>query len=222
MKCVICAKAEITGGQVCPGCGAREVDRLDDIARWHDALAEHLEPGASVAQRVSGSREAPLPLRVDPLDLSLSARQPAVPESYAGQRADQIGLLSAASVLDGWVRDWRDVRAQREHLPVPTVPVLVGWLRVRLDWALVSHPAIDEYSREIRDLHSALRDACEEKAAPPERLWTPCRDCSQLTLARHPGHDFPVKCADCGLSMTEETYTQWSRLYAAAVKEEAA
>ena len=214
MKCVIDGVTELEAGQVCRRCEYREADRLDQIVTMHAQLGDWLEPGTTAVQRVSGSREAPLPLRVDVLDLAAPARVLRI----RGYFDDQMGEIAVASVLDSWVRDWIDLRShggRGENLPVPVVATLAVWLRNRLPWAVVEHLAIDEYSGEIQALWYSLRRAVGDMPVHPERLWTPCRDCEQLTLARHPGEDRPIRCVNCRLAWTEDDYNQWTKLVAA-------
>lgn len=119
-------------------------------------------PGRSSAEKVSGSREAPLPLRVDPLDLTMPARQASAEVKYRGDWShlggdpDQVGHLSVATELDFWVTDWRAWRDRGEHPPDPTVSALTHWLLVRLDdcW---THPAVVEFAGAVQRLVKMLR-----------------------------------------------------------------
>lgn len=156
--CVICRRNLPRYGMVCTACHIRVDDLLGEIADLYATLPEHLERGrVAGGQKVSGSREAPLPLRIDPLDLSMPAREPNPTPQSRLHPEDHAGAMSVASRLDSWVRDWREVRAMSEHPPDPTVVVLVGWLRNRLDWACDHHPAVDEFAVEMRQVHGALR-----------------------------------------------------------------
>jgi hypothetical protein len=168
-------------------------------------------PGQTQGQRVSGSREAPLPLRVDPLDLTLPARAAAIHDVLG----DQIGHLSVASVLDSWVREWRETRDMRETPPGATVAELAGWLGNRLDWACSLHPAVDEFAREIRQLHRTIERTVGVNEVRPEHLDVPCRRCDLLDLHRLPGQD-RVECGSCGDLLTEAEYSRWCGLLAGA------
>lgn len=76
MKCLICDKTDLEPdtGRVCLKCARLEHRRLREIPGFWALLPLAIEPGASAGQRVGGTREAPLPLRVDPLDLAMPAR----------------------------------------------------------------------------------------------------------------------------------------------------
>lgn len=147
--------------------------RKDGEKRWvrepgHDPVSAELPThanGAAVGgQHVSGSREAPLPVRVDTIDLTLPANVSPLRPDRRGVIwiDDQTGRVSAATILDTWARDWADGRGLGEYLPAATVPALAAWLANRTDWAGEHHPAIDEYAKEIRDLLGALRAAVGE------------------------------------------------------------
>jgi hypothetical protein len=257
-----------------------------------DAVAERLPAGPVAGDagqpRVTGSREAPLPLPVDQLDIALPERQGSVPATYvpatvlenvkvnhryiridiihkpdgstetvpvyvvdeltAQQRRprldsqgrqilvdgrDQVGHISTATILDSWVRSWRDARnlehateaqasgevaIRGEVLPAPTVPHLANWLQVRLGWACDSYEEIAECVRELRFLRVVLRGIAREDPPKPEHLWTPCKRCDLITLWRNPEEAYPVTCHSCGSMMTVSEYEDWSRLVAGANK----
>jgi len=193
-------------------------DILDDIARIYPLL--ELELGTAGSDpHVTGSREAPLPLSVDVLDLTAEARTGALTPigRELARRGDQIGYLSAATTLDTWVRDWRDLRDRSEGPPEPTVPVLATWLRVRLDWAADCHSAVDEFVVDIRNLRGVLKALAGERPPKPKRLVAPCIGCGQLAMFRVPGEDYAVECRnpDCERIYTEAEYEQLTKIEAA-------
>lgn len=168
-----------------------------------EAAASHAQTTSSGTPRVSGSREAPLPLRVDVLDLTMPARGGTVHDLHG----DQIGHVAVASVLDQWVEDWREHRDRGERRPEPpTVVVLVDWLGKRLGDACDDHPAIDEFAADVRRLCRVLRMVTGDGPARPERLPAPCPGCDLLALTRdHAG----VRCRACGEDWTEGQYAEW-------------
>ena len=213
--CVVCQLPDRTPerGQVCEPDRARIGHNLRDIARLYPLI--DLQPGRSAGgSRPAGKPGSRLPLAVDPLDLTMPARN----GSVIDPRGDQIGHISVASVLDSWVRDWCEMRG--ENLPVPTVPVLVDWLSNRLGWACDEHSAVDEFAGEIKHLHSTLRTVCRETEPKPERIWVPCPRCDLLTLRRTPGDAYPVRCVSgsCEYARTEDEFREYVGLCAAAVK----
>lgn len=221
MKCVIDGETDIETGQVCRRCERIEAQRLDDIVAMHARLGDHLEPGSSTGQRVSGSREAPLPLRVDVLDLTLPARVTHI----RGYFDDQMGVISVASVLDFWVRDWISYpQCPGDHLPVPVVATLADWLRKRLAvWAAEHHPAMDEYSGEIEALWYALRNAVGDAPQPRQMcVGVPCKRCDQMALYREDDGSGDVRCGGCRHVISADEYMSWTRLVSANAKEIAA
>ena len=213
--CVVCTHRAPERGMVCEGCRTWTDGILRDIAELHAQLPDALMPGAASHEHVSGTPEAPLPLQVAPLDLSMPARALTLTAAGRAHRDDQTGDLSVASVLDSWVRDWHGY-LYRERLPLPTVPRLVRWLRDRLHWACDNHPAIDECVAELRDLRGRLRLVLEQTAPKGELLRVPCSKCDQLTLFRKPGDD-RVHCQDddCAAILYPDEYERWTQLLAA-------
>jgi len=212
--CVIDQRRQYERAAVCNGCRTWLDRTLVEIVELYALLPANLLPGQAHGQRVSGSREAPLPLRVDPLDLMMPAR---AAEPTAAARAfpeDQMGDLSVASRLDSWVCDWRSSIRCGDIRPPPTVEELVRWLRVWLEEACDSHRAIDEFAEEMRELVHGLRVATGRNAVHPElKKGVPCRECERLALFRKPGSDF-IECGSCGLLLTPEEYERWTALIA--------
>lgn len=200
---------------VCGGCRSRLRSLLAEGREIY--LTLDASPGSGVGQRVSGSREPALPVRVTVVDLTMPARVGVVHDP----NHDQTGHPGVASVLDCWVRDWRGYRRAGEGLPTPTAPELFGWLAVRLDWACDVHPAIDEFASEMRALVAALHAAAGAGQARPEPCdGVPCRRCDLLTLVRLADGSGDVECAnpDCRVLYGRQDYEQWCRLVASPLK----
>lgn len=179
-----------------------------------DPIAHHTTAapvsGQAKGGRVTGSTERRLPVRVDPLDLAAPVRSGEVHDEYG----DQTGRLSVATVLDQWVRDWRDHRGKGEGLPDPTVPALASWLVLRCDEACDDHPAIDEFFEEIRTLHAALRGVLGLIDVPDYKKGIPCPRCDALTLVRYNGGAW-VECTECPQLLSPDEYDRWCGLLAA-------
>jgi len=197
----------------------RELRDLDTGRRWphYDPIANALPSGpingAKSAPRVSGSRAAPVPIRIDPTDLTAAARAGSTGVHISSPwPADQIGWLSVATELDFWVGDWATER--NEGRPSPQVPVLCSWLLDRLDWACQHHTALGEFATKLSGLYGALMSAVGGWAAKPETLITPCRSCGMLALYREigptPAYD-RVACGACPSLLTEVEYAEWVR-----------
>ncbi|MES2155863.1 MAG: hypothetical protein V4510_12075 [bacterium] len=214
MNCAICGRPSET--RVCEPDRTRMLAHLAQIPVMHAQLGPALVPGQAQGQRVTGSREAPLPLRVDALDLGMPARAGQIHDDLG----DQTGMPSVASVLDSWVRDWRDTRARGEAAPLPTVVTLARWLTDRLDWACDHHGAIDEFAGELHRLTRALRGTLGLYEVRPALLDAPCSRCDARALHRLPGED-RVECGACGRLLTEDEYGRWCGLLVANGKEAA-
>lgn len=200
---------------VCEQCRERLADLLAEVSQLYNALPGSLERGVGVGQRVGGGEvEAPLPFQEDVWDLLLPASHTTIHDPFG----DQIGYQSAATVLDSWARDWRDVRAMGEVGPGGTVAASTAWLRDRVDWACDNHPAIDEFAAELRALAAAIRRFVpRENARPQPCKGVPCRRCDMLTLARLSDGSGEIECQnpDCRTVLTSDEYRQWVGLVAA-------
>jgi hypothetical protein len=170
----------------------------------------------------------PLPLNVDILDLTGSAREHQASDEARRWRDDQVGHTAVAYRLDQWVRDWITYDwCRSDQLPVPTVPALAGWLSRWVDEACDRHPAIDDFADEISDVHGAIRAyiprMVDRDEPPPRRRaeprTAPCRGCDMVSLWWWPS-DERVRCdtEGCGVVMTEDEYASWSRLVIAGAK----
>jgi hypothetical protein len=243
--CPICQRRPPDRPLVC------EPDRawLARVLREIPDLYAALDPAdgamrSSGGPKVSGTTEAPVPVDLELVDLTAPARagsllphangamrqqSSVIPRTktlelhaYAAVWSDQIGGLSVATTLDSWARDWREQRHRGETMPVPTVLVLAGWLGDRLGDACDSHPAVDEFAADMRDLHRRLRGALGLLGPWPELCdGVPCRCCDTRSLYRVPGSDY-VECATCPELMTEDEYHRWTELLAASARRGAA
>lgn len=183
-------------------------------------------PSRNSQPSVSGSRERPIPINVDSVDLAAHARPGSVGIRTRGDWShrpggdpDQVGRLSVATVLDFWVRDWRDTLWLDQHLPPATVPELIAWLRVgasedavgvRIDDACDRHPAIDEMAIEVHNLRRALRGVLGETDPQPELIdGVACRSCDLRALVRQPDDFYRAECGGCGLLYTDAEFAEW-------------
>jgi hypothetical protein len=190
---------------------------------WADPLAPvgGVSPinSRSTAPAVSGSRERPIPIPVTVVDLQAPARVPAPSQAALRWPEDQVGYLSAATVLDQWVRWIRDALFPDHHLPPATVDELVSWLRHRVDDICDRHPAVADMADEVRHLRGALRHAAGETEQPPERCdGIPCRRCDMAMLYRQPGGDVECVNPDCRAIYRADEYQEWIKTLAAEVR----
>jgi hypothetical protein len=130
-------------------------------------------------------------------------------EPPTGWPEDQIGYLSAATVLDQWVRDVRDLLLPDHHLPPATVDQLAAWLRNRVDDICDRHPAVADFAEELRHLRGALRSAAGETEQRPEPCdGVACPRCDLRTLVRMPNDTYRAQCAACGTLLTDAEFAE--------------
>ncbi|WP_432091052.1 hypothetical protein [Streptomyces sp. NRRL F-5630] len=145
--CVICHRTlwvEEQHRYACRPCTLRISGDLAAIPNLYAQLPTVLAPGSgNGGPAVSGSRTAPLPLRLEPL--SLSARGGVV------------------TVLQTWLADWHEALAYRHPRwqggLQEQCEQVVARLQLLLPWAAEEHPAMKEFADEVRD----LRGACERQ-----------------------------------------------------------
>jgi len=143
---------------VCQNCRDRLRATLNDIPDLYTALDDELlGQGGKAGPKVSGTREAPIPGRLDVLNLR-------GPGSTANMPiADQHGAIPVFAALESWERDWRHCRG----LPItgvwPDLPTaltsIVRFLDAHLDWAADNHGAIDEFAGDVRGVRQSIKAA---------------------------------------------------------------
>lgn len=163
-QCTVCRRAlyaDELSHQACRLCSERVDQALRALAGpdgLYARLSVSLAPGSgSGGPAVSGSRSAPLPLRLDPL--SLAARGGVV------------------TILQTWLIDWHDLLGYRHprwdgNLQQQCDQV-TRRLRVLLPWAAEKHGAFDEFAREVWQ----LQRQCESHVTgerPPRRVRVEC------------------------------------------------
>lgn len=124
-------------------CAERLNALLVDIPALYVLMGDVLAPGtAGDRTRVSGTRTAPLPVRLEPL--SLRARG---------------GIVT---ILATWEVDWRETRQMapaERGASERDLAAIVLWLRAHLPWAIEQHAAIREFADEVRDVVRECRAA---------------------------------------------------------------
>ena len=163
-------------------------------------------PGQRGGARVHAAPSSSPPLSLDAVDLTSRVNHDArvlLARGVLGLDDDQVGHLSAATILHGWVRDWAGIR--REGEPMPVVREMCRWLADRLDWACSRHPALDEFAGEVLELRGVLTALTGRAEPPPEGLPTPCPGCGHLALYRDADLE-RVACGACSVLLTEDGY----------------
>lgn len=183
-SCATCGRElrhEELGRIACRLCQRRTDENLQALAGdtgLYATLQDALQPTRSVVDaRVSGSRSAPLPLRLEALSLSASG--------------------GVVTILQTWLTDWHDQLGWRhprwEGNLQQQVDQVVKALRVNLEWAATEHPAFADFSAEVASLTRACR--AQTTGERPERRITvacPCGGTLRITIST-PG----ARCAAC-------------------------
>jgi hypothetical protein len=182
--CVICPRSLYTdelGRYICRPCEQRIDGDLRELAGpggLYARLCLRIHPGRSGdGPSVAGTRTAPVPVRLEVLNLTANG-----------------GIVST---LETWVEDWATYGLAQvgaggglQH----RVDQAVSTLRLNLARAASAHPALDEFGREIWQ----LRRQCEggiNGERPPRRIpvTCPCGTILRVTLDT-PGR----QCGGCG------------------------
>jgi hypothetical protein len=117
-------------------CAERLAADLRAIPGHYALMGAVLAPGtAGGGAHVSGTRTAPLPVRLEPLSLRAKG-----------------GMVT---VMASWEVDWRETLGWDPGYRgggQQDLAAIVLWLRAHLPWAVESHPAVNEFAAEVRDL----------------------------------------------------------------------
>jgi hypothetical protein len=152
--------------QACRPCTER-VDRdlraLAGPDGLYARLSASLHPGSgSSGPAVSGSRTAPVPLRLEVLNL-MTERGPVI------------------SPLEGWVRDWETfgrANVDESGSLQQRLDHAVQTLRFNLAWAAAVHPAFADFADELYVIIRRCRTTVGEEK-PPVKVPVACR-CGQI------------------------------------------
>lgn len=186
------------GWFVCPKCQDKIAGQLRELPELYALLGGILEPGASVpdGSRHTKVHAAPLPVRLGPLNLR--------------QRGGMVDILAS------WEADWREhfglTAPTFQGSTEQTLIAVVRFLHGHLPRACQTHPAVDEFAREVRELHTACKATLGdvEREFSPGRCPVPVEDdrgeatpCGgRLTTDLYGMGD--VSCRDCGASWPRE------------------
>lgn len=167
-RCFTDLWADELGRQLCRPCEDRTAGHLAAICGsrgLYAQLDQHLERGAgSGGPTVSGSRTAPVPLRLEILNLQTAGGPVLGP-------------------LETWVRDW-EARGRAELGEGGSLQDRVNHacqtLRFNLGWAATHHIAVDEFADEIARIHRTLTGITSGEKAP-RKIPVLC-SCGQIIL----------------------------------------
>lgn len=196
-SCTCCQRRDPEYPPACNLCRRRLAARLWELRDLHALLGAALSLGQSGAERVSGSRDAPVPLRLEPLDLAGPADQadrPLFARGVLGLDDAQVGSLSVATILQ--TRCGEMSALLEVEPPRPQVPAMVSWLSRHLSWAWADYPDVADLADEVTTLTYSLRTLLNV-SRKPIYLKDPCPACDRKALKRDPGGGEEVECGHC-------------------------
>jgi hypothetical protein len=181
---------------VCSPC----VDRMRATLRAIPAALVVLREGSMQRERTgetgrAGTREAPLPCRIDTLNLI----GPAATGTVHDPHGDQIGQRPISDVLGSWVR----LVCEERRINGPerwTEVALSGWLASQLGFA-ATQGWVAEMAGELRDLTWAIKGIARVEVRT-RAISRPCPRCQMMTLSRT-DHDAYTRCSECGTAWTD-------------------
>lgn len=199
-----------------------------DGRRHRDPIAHRLPAGPTkvgAGPRISGSPNPTVPglerlNLLSPVYLGPGAAFILEEDPYQPGGSDQHGNPAPLLLLDSWAADWiyyglGDIR------PVPTMVELCRWLSDRLDAACNTHPAIDEFAKDLSDLSRTVaavartdRGRGEKVGRCPAILRDESRCATQLRV--DPYADV-IACHRCGSSWHRRS-GEWLKLRAEQLK----
>lgn len=184
--CVVCKHRDLPDDrpQVCAWCHKL----LDRMLR----LIERGAPLLAVVAHTEPTRRGQLDLNA--VDLTLPGNPPII-----GAPEDQSGHTPAAAQLAQWAEDWSG-----RDIVTADAASIAAFLRRGLRWACASHPAIDDFARELRGIYTALRVALHRDLSG-RRYAAPAPCCGHRTLIRYPGADW-IECGPCEALYDEDDY----------------
>lgn len=195
--CTVCRRRDPDYPPACGLCRRRLAARLWELRDLHCLLGAALGLGQSGTEKVSGSREVPVPLRLEPLDLAAPADQadrPLFVRGVLGLDDAQVGSLSVATILQTRCGEMSALLGVEQ--PRDDVPTMVSWLSRHLSWAWSDYPDVADLADEVTALTYSLR-ALLNVSRKPIYLKEFCPSCGFKALKRDPGGGSEVECGHC-------------------------
>jgi hypothetical protein len=195
-----------SSGLLCQRCRSRLSSlliQLPSLAAWlEENIAATSNPNGP---KISGSREDPMPLRPDILDLVGPTSSREISVTLDPNAVEQYGEPSLLDVIGSWCLLVSEERND-DWPPRNDLTTLCRWLHSQLDW-IVAQLWVD-------DLLSNLQDTARkaERLAPrdPEHRWLkpPCPSCNRkaLVFTRGIGIACQAKIGGCGRTWEDDEY----------------
>ena len=157
-SCPCCGQPE-PYGRICYGCRGSVRADLADLPALYARLRRSLLPASTgPSQPLTGTREMPLPVRVDVLDLIGRA---APGDGVVDLHGDQWGLVPIIAVLSAWEREvrshFRYTRAVFAGSVEQSIGTVARFLSAHVDRICDDHPAGSDFIAEIAGVHYTCR-----------------------------------------------------------------
>lgn len=197
--CRGCLPRRAEHGRLCQPCHRRWELMLTDAETVHRWMTGNMAGGGGTdpeAERVTGSRERPLPIKADLFDLRELL-------------ADRLAL---------WVDDWvefKGLQGPGRHTVGTDAKYLLTWLPgvEKLDWI---GDWWEELAEVMRDAHALAPWRPKMQRVP----GVPCPGCEETNLVIW-GGESDVNCASCRIVMSEDKFDLWQRVLEASEQKEA-
>lgn len=219
--CTICRtplQPTEAGRTGCRPCAYEIRASLHELVLQLPLLEASRETDRGPAIRGGHRATAPLPGRVDVLDILGPGAKGTVSDAHG----DQTGDMPLATWLTSWaaiVAGAEEVQALQAALgntaaiPPGTsgIPARARWLQAYVPY-IAHQPYVAELHAELQDLIGRIRAITS--AIPREQLkLAPCPACDGISLLEVDGKWF-IRCRQCPRMMTREQYADWQRSYA--------
>lgn len=172
-----------TSCRICQDRAYRALQQLPGQDGLYAQLAARLMPGRGGDNVVvSASRTAPLPLRLEPLNLMARG--------------------GVVTILQTWQIDWHEQLGWRhprwEGGLQRQLDNVVNALRNNLEWAATEHLAFGEFVQEVTSIvRQCERQVTGERAERPIFVTCPCGTNLSITVSTH-----GVRCRNCSTQYT--------------------
>lgn len=199
----------MTDRGLCDRCARLLKGNLIELEQIYCGLS--LERGQSNGDKVSGSKEPPLPLRLDVL--SWLGPVPPGDAVHGGHEDDQVGAAPLLATLGSWAR----LIAEERGLSAGHVDSVITFLLRHHEWSS-EQPWADDYAAEIADQVAIGRSLGGLWRLTHRLDGVPCPRCTVCALTRQDGDEW-VLCQSCGAGWSWEHYESLTKTLADALRE---
>lgn len=201
----------MTAAGLCRWCAERLARELEELPNLVAEVEASTAAAGGNGERITGTRDAPVPVRVGAVSWIGSAPPGAVETDWP---EDQTGPTPIAALLGSWAR----LVAEERHVnqPVGRVGALVEFLRRHHDW-ITAQMWADDYAGEVHAAWQVGRSLAGVRS-DVFRLPVPCPTCSRTELVRQNGAD-RIECEGCGRIWRESEYRHLVLVLAAELRE---